>query len=310
MNLPFGRHVRLVDRGGPGLSCDEDGVALGGIELVARAGVGTLTGDGFCVRPTEELYAILTLAYGTQSRAAVLKCRRGLVGAADALDAGDLAQASIGVLTVGLPDLAPLGLVRLAKLAVFEKAGTAWQTEPRVPAGQPTGGQWTTSGSAIASAPSIHAELCGPAPGGSEDDPTPVYGGPAPNTPEVVLLKKLAYEAAQETPKTWNIGGVEITVPPWIRGTFIHTKFEAMAATVFGLDHIEVSYVDGAPARLGTPGSSRADVILGPIDHPTLAIDLKTGGAQMTAGQLNRYYRNLPAGTPLVVIRERLDEPF
>ena len=33
MNLPLGRPFRLVPRGGPGLSCDSEGITLGGVPL-------------------------------------------------------------------------------------------------------------------------------------------------------------------------------------------------------------------------------------------------------------------------------------
>ena len=38
-----------------------------------------------------------------------------------------------------LPDLTPSALAKLAEVAELEKGGTAWQNEPRVPAGQPDG---------------------------------------------------------------------------------------------------------------------------------------------------------------------------
>jgi hypothetical protein len=37
MNHPFGQLFRLVSPDGPGLSCDEDGVMLGGVALIQRS---------------------------------------------------------------------------------------------------------------------------------------------------------------------------------------------------------------------------------------------------------------------------------
>jgi hypothetical protein len=46
-------------------------------------------------------------------------------------------------------------------VAELEKGGTAWQDEPRIPAGQPNGGQWTTAGGA-GGAPTLRAKPAAP----------------------------------------------------------------------------------------------------------------------------------------------------
>jgi hypothetical protein len=51
-----------------------------------------------------------------------------------------------------LPELTPQAIQKLAEVADLEKAGAAWETEPRVPAGQAGGGQWTTDGGTSAAA--------------------------------------------------------------------------------------------------------------------------------------------------------------
>ncbi len=43
-----------------------------------------------------------------------------------------------------VPDLTPSAVAKLAHLADLEKRGQPWDDEPRVPAGQAGGGQWTT----------------------------------------------------------------------------------------------------------------------------------------------------------------------
>jgi len=53
----------------------------------------------------------------------------------------------------------------------------------------------------------------------------------------------------------------------------------------------------------GTAGSSRADVVYGKIGSPTMVFDLKTGWAYLSWGQFQKYGKNLPAGTPVGVIR-------
>ena len=144
MNLPFERVFRLVSRGGAGISCDETGIALGGVPLVRVSSTSASLQSE--IRPLKELGEVLRLAYGPQSPDVVLRCHRGLVRAAGRLAAGDLAGAGIEAISIGLPDLSPQTSARLARLGELEKAGTAWQNEPRVPAGQSDGGQWTAGG--------------------------------------------------------------------------------------------------------------------------------------------------------------------
>ncbi len=74
MTLPHLRSFRLVARGGPGLSCDKDGVALGDVPLVWQAA----DRDRYEVRPRNELSKVLGAAYGEQSPDVVRRCERGL----------------------------------------------------------------------------------------------------------------------------------------------------------------------------------------------------------------------------------------
>ena len=102
------------------------------------------------VRPLRELGAVLRLAYGAQPADVVERCHRGLKRAAARLEAGDLAGGGIEAMSIGFPDLQPTSMRKLTWFSSLEKASTAWQTEPRLPAGQPGGGQWTTGGAADA----------------------------------------------------------------------------------------------------------------------------------------------------------------
>jgi hypothetical protein len=81
--------------------------------------------------------------------------------AAKAIEAGDLCLAGIETVLLRLPDLTPSALAKLAEVAELEKGGTAWQDEPRVPAGQPDGGQWTT-GEGAGGAPAVAAKPAAP----------------------------------------------------------------------------------------------------------------------------------------------------
>ena len=141
MDLPFGRAFRLTPRGSDGLSCDQRGVALGRVTLVRVSEEGKLRRSE--TRSAAELGEILGMAYGAQRGEVVQRFHRGLKRVAARLEASDLAGAQIEAVMIGFPDLATGVMEKLSHLADLEKAGGAWVTEPRVPAGQTDGGQWT-----------------------------------------------------------------------------------------------------------------------------------------------------------------------
>jgi hypothetical protein len=148
MNIALERSYRLVARGGMGLACDKDGVALGVADLVrfrpdARARRCEL-------RPANEVGRILRAAYGRQPDEIVLQLHRGLGRVAASIEAGDFARAGVGAVLLGFPDLTPGGMAKLAEIADLEKDGAPWEDEPRIPRGQTGGGQWTVDGAAEA----------------------------------------------------------------------------------------------------------------------------------------------------------------
>jgi len=64
----------------------------------------------------------------------------------------------------------------------------------------------------------------------------------------------------------------------------------------------EVSYVGREYVAYGTPGSVRGDAIFGNAARPQIVVDLKTGNARMTNGDVHKYYDNLPLGARLYQI--------
>jgi len=128
---------------------------------------------------------------------------------------------------------------------------------------------------------------------------------PAVPSPAVVAamarLEGLATQAAQTVDAScgWQC------YLPWIRGTLIHSEFKRLVdATCPRSEYAtEVSYLDGIQTRYGQPGSSRADVVFGPVNAPLAVFDLKTGWAYLSIGQAKAYGANLPPGTPFSVIR-------
>jgi hypothetical protein len=139
MNSPFGTWYRLTPRGQAGLACDCAGVALGPVPLIAaRQG-------RYRLRPAEELIEAFALAYGPPSPETFARWHAGLSRVAKALDEGKDALAAISAVQLGFPTIAP---ERMAKLAGSHLAKAYDPDEPRVPAGNPDGGQWTGDGPA------------------------------------------------------------------------------------------------------------------------------------------------------------------
>jgi hypothetical protein len=156
MNSPSITIYRLSPRGGGGLACDKAGVALGPTDLV-RIGAHVAGRRRYETRSPQALGCILSTAYGAQPEGVILRLHRGLRRAASAIEAGDLCLAGIETVLLALPDLTPSALAKLARGAELEKGGTAWENQPRVPAGQSDGGQWTADGGS-AGAPTFDAQ--------------------------------------------------------------------------------------------------------------------------------------------------------
>ena len=144
MNMPLGRSYRLATRGETGLVCDNEGVSLGGVDLV-RVHPGAR--NNYCAtRSHGEIADILHAAYGPQPDDVALRIQRRLHRAASWLEAGELGRAGIEVVGLGLPDLTPEAMAKLGQIADLEKAGEAWRNEPRIPGAQTGGGEWTSGG--------------------------------------------------------------------------------------------------------------------------------------------------------------------
>ena len=147
---------RLVSRGDPGLTCDSEGAALGGIPIAWRCE----SEDGMSrwqTRSPDEMGDILQRAYGLQRTEVVNRCHRGLRRVTTHLEAGDLPLAAMEALMLRLPIIDADGMAKLAT-SELSKGGDASQNEPRVPAGQPGGGQWTAGGGSAGPAPENRAD--------------------------------------------------------------------------------------------------------------------------------------------------------
>jgi len=189
MNLPLIETYRLAPRGAGGLACDKAGVALGPADLV-RVGADAAGRRRCEVRPRQGLGRIVSAAYGPQPEDVILRLHRGLRRAASAIEAGDLCLAGIETVLLRLADPTPSALAKLAEVAELEKGGTAWENEPRIPAGQSDGGQWTTAAGAPAVGAEHAAHISPRAPPSSEKPPLPLDDGvyrPGIDAPHVIL---------------------------------------------------------------------------------------------------------------------------
>lgn len=134
MKTFFPPMYRLAARGGVGLACDEQGIALGPVVLVeALAAAGKRV---YRPRPAEEIARTLALAYDDLAPADIARCLASLDVAAKALEARDLAKASVAVVLLKLPDLGVDGFARLAADPSIKKYSPS---EPRDERGRWTG---------------------------------------------------------------------------------------------------------------------------------------------------------------------------
>ncbi len=156
MAIVYANMYRLYPRGGTGLTCDGNGVALGEVEL---AKVSVTRGRLRCaVRPIEEIAFILELAYGDVRPETSGRVHRRLRRIAAHLEASELAHAEIEALMLGLPRLTQEAIAKLTSAGGLRK-GNWWLDEPRIPAGQTGGGQWTTDSAGSVDAQSRPAAM-------------------------------------------------------------------------------------------------------------------------------------------------------
>jgi hypothetical protein len=136
MNIGPPQVSYLTERGGPGLSCDEDGLALGAVALVS---VSRDEEGAYCeVQSQVAMGDIVRAAYGQQSDASILSLHRGLVRAAACFERGEPERAGIEAASLGLPALAPEAMAKLARIAADPDPATIpyelWSEEFRLPA--------------------------------------------------------------------------------------------------------------------------------------------------------------------------------
>ena len=137
--MGFRLSKRVTESGG--LVCDPDGVMLGPAPLVFA----DREASGSCVFravSAPRLAELLSAAYGPDFKADIAYRATKLSAIAQALTERRYAEAAIGTLHLRLPELATDAVARLTPLDKYSA------DQPRVPAGQPDGGQWTSGNGA------------------------------------------------------------------------------------------------------------------------------------------------------------------
>jgi hypothetical protein len=132
MNAPFFRTYRLIPRGGAGLACDDEGVALGPVGLVEafRDDAGKLR---FRTKPLTELGKAMRLAYGEAENEMIAHHHRGLSRIAELLAAGEGTRARIHAVQLGFPDIDDDGMAKLARALALGKFNIDKAEEARRP---------------------------------------------------------------------------------------------------------------------------------------------------------------------------------
>jgi hypothetical protein len=171
----------------------------------------------------ERLRRVLTAAYGPPAAAEFRRVSRGLHRAAAALEDGDLATASVETVMLRLPALDAARLAGIVALEEFAKAGEGWEDEPREPAGQADGGQWTTGGAAA----------------GAPSSPRPSRGPTAETTagPAEIVASASVHESRRPNENGFfpnSAGGGVYYIPSIVSGQRVRpTEIHALDASAF-----------------------------------------------------------------------------
>jgi hypothetical protein len=200
--------------------------------------------------------------------------------------------------------------------------------QPRVPAGQSAGGQWTSGNGSGSS-------------GGPETDGGASPHGHPGNGPQYAALDTGTRTDAANAPVDEQYGAVNVKrfdrtgnnfidstsvelstifasiivanprppgMTPQQYGTFIHLMFKdaVIAAQLIGISSVDVETTFPEGQRYGSRGSIRTDVVLRDTDGAVIAIyDIKTGesGIEPDRADELRTKTGAPPNTPVIEIR-------
>jgi hypothetical protein len=264
---------RLHPRGtaSTGITVDPDGATLGPDCVLVRR-----TAGGYRCVSRGEAGALQEFLFGDGMESGWLfgQCRR----IAEALDSQEIALAQIFGLRIPLDGLDREGLRRLALAAPFIKANFN-PDEPRIPAGQPGGGEWTTGTEPSSQAP----DTSDPATAEANSDGTGSTGsGPADGADSGG-----GNSSAQD-------GGFDAILIPAAYQDHYHDEVVELLRqiTVAGgggaVTQVPLTAVDGTTAI--------ADLIVYLPGHGTFAVEVKTGENPTFTPAQRRIYPMLQVG--------------
>jgi hypothetical protein len=225
------------------------------------------------VRPPDQIGQVLQAAYGPPTDAMVRRVHRRSRRAAASIEAGDLDRAGIEAVMIGLPDVAPEAMARLAEIADLEEgANAAWENEPRIPAGQSGGGQWTTGGGAGSpTAPQSNAAALVDRPERSAERPpsTPTLGSDEHGSANAEAVDAEAADASALVPVSTastvagGLGGIgDFSLPKGL-AALGRTGLVAFAASLLNRFDAANAHdqINKAIARFGLDAGRPADVM-------------------------------------------------
>ncbi len=241
-----------------GVVCDGEGVMLGAAPLIVPLPDATGRRRYRVARP-EWVADVLATAYGSGFDVALARRFAQLDGIAKALGEGRLAEAAIRAVHLQLPELTAEGAARLALLRKYSP------DQPRVPKGNPDGGQWTSgSGSGASSNPlltlasattdtSAPPQIVCPVPGmqirGRDAYGSGAFGAPrdagARRHPGVDLV------APPGTPVHSPVSGTVRNFDPYRADADKRGHFHGVEITTKDGYRVRVMYVDGGGLRGG-----------------------------------------------------------
>ena len=198
--------------------------------------------------------------------------------------------------------------------------------QPRVPAGNPDGGQWTSTGLSdgyrVYADASWRGELSHP--GQVKSDATPDllkawrrYAEAASPGPDDVLIKKteaILYDVLGRVNASVAASTRQFRPPEWVYGIMVHTQFghEIRARNLPGIGQagVEQTFNLTNIARYGAQGI-RTDVVLRNHEGRIIAIfDVKTGNARMDAAREEDIRRHTGVGPDVPIIIMRAVRPY
>jgi len=175
-----------------------------------------------------------------------------------------LGRAGVEAVMLRLPDLTPDAMAKLAAVADLEKGGAGWENEPRIPAGQTGGGQWTTNGGAAAA----------PKPAERSENATPLSAGSGRR----LLLDDGVYRPEINRPFLMQTGGVEEDDEPPFRSNGPPAEVRSLMDVFPGLRDAPILAVPSAPLDgllgISAPGDA-ANLTLTMLEYNRLIAQIR-----------------------------------